>query len=171
MNRILTIVKGAVVLVVLTYGLWVGYRWTAMRQYVPHDKALLVVAKYGKPLPPDRIVVPRGQTSIAWLSVVALGAMVLMAWTGARYAGPYRASHNRGRPRLDVSEANVRSTTALESVDASGIVGGRLRPAVCSVKSSRTSCRLSSGVVGAVVSCCWSTWPAGWTGDAAWSVP
>ena len=61
MNRILTIVKGAVVLVVLTYGLWVGYRWTAMRQYVPHDKALLVVAKYGKPLPPDRIVVPRGQ--------------------------------------------------------------------------------------------------------------
>ena len=32
------------------------------------------------------IVVPRGQTSIAWVSVVALAAMVLMAWTGARYA-------------------------------------------------------------------------------------
>jgi FSR family fosmidomycin resistance protein-like MFS transporter len=31
-------------------------------------------------------VVPRGQTSIAWMSVVALAAMVLMAWTGARYS-------------------------------------------------------------------------------------
>ncbi len=29
---------------------------------------------------------PRGQTSIAWVSVVALAAMVLMSWTGARYA-------------------------------------------------------------------------------------
>src|SRR5258708_23698855 len=32
------------------------------------------------------IVVLRGQTSIAWMSVVALAAMVLMAWTGARYS-------------------------------------------------------------------------------------
>jgi MFS transporter, FSR family, fosmidomycin resistance protein len=32
------------------------------------------------------IVVPRGQASIAWMSVVALVAMVLMAWTGARYS-------------------------------------------------------------------------------------
>lgn len=32
------------------------------------------------------IVVPRGQTSIAWLSAVALVAMMLMAWTGSRYA-------------------------------------------------------------------------------------
>src|SRR5215467_7348432 len=32
------------------------------------------------------IVVPRGQTSIAWMSVVALAAMVLMGWTGARYS-------------------------------------------------------------------------------------
>ena len=61
MSRINTIVKGVVALVVLTYGLWLGYKWTAMRQYVPHDKALLVVAKYGRPLPPDRIVVPRGE--------------------------------------------------------------------------------------------------------------
>ena len=61
MSRISTIVKGVVALVVLTYGLWLAYKWTAMRQYVPHDKALLVVAKYGKTLPPDRIVVPRGE--------------------------------------------------------------------------------------------------------------
>jgi hypothetical protein len=61
MSRISTIIKGLVALIVLVYGLWIAYKWTAMRQYVPHDKALLVVAKYGKPLPPDRIVVPVGQ--------------------------------------------------------------------------------------------------------------
>ena len=38
------------------------------------------------PLLAAMIVVPRGQTSLAWMSVVALVAMVLMAWTGARYA-------------------------------------------------------------------------------------
>ena len=60
-GRISTIVRGAVLAVVLMWGLWVGYKWTAMRQFVPHHKALLVVAKYGKPLPADRIVVPRGE--------------------------------------------------------------------------------------------------------------
>jgi len=38
------------------------------------------------PLLAAMIVVPRGQASIAWMSVVALVAMVLMAWTGARYS-------------------------------------------------------------------------------------
>jgi MFS transporter, FSR family, fosmidomycin resistance protein len=38
------------------------------------------------PLLAAMIVVPRGQASIAWASVVALAAMVLMAWTGARYS-------------------------------------------------------------------------------------
>jgi FSR family fosmidomycin resistance protein-like MFS transporter len=38
------------------------------------------------PLLAAMIVVPRGQQSIAWMSVVALAAMVLMAWTGARYS-------------------------------------------------------------------------------------
>jgi MFS transporter, FSR family, fosmidomycin resistance protein len=38
------------------------------------------------PLIAAALVVPRGQTSLAWVSVVALVAMVLMAWTGARYA-------------------------------------------------------------------------------------
>ena len=60
-GRISTIVKGAVLLVLLAWGLWVAVKWTAMRVYVPHDKALLVVAKYGKPLPADRIVVPTGE--------------------------------------------------------------------------------------------------------------
>jgi len=38
------------------------------------------------PLLAALIVVPRGQQSLAWMSVVALIAMVLMAWTGTRYA-------------------------------------------------------------------------------------
>ena len=38
------------------------------------------------PLLAALIVVPRGQQSLAWVSVVALFAMVLMAWTGTRYA-------------------------------------------------------------------------------------
>jgi MFS transporter, FSR family, fosmidomycin resistance protein len=38
------------------------------------------------PLLAAMIVVPRGQTSIAWVSVVALAAMLLMAWIGTRYA-------------------------------------------------------------------------------------
>jgi FSR family fosmidomycin resistance protein-like MFS transporter len=38
------------------------------------------------PLLAAAIVVPRGQTNLAWASVVAVVAMVLMAWTGARYA-------------------------------------------------------------------------------------
>jgi MFS transporter, FSR family, fosmidomycin resistance protein len=38
------------------------------------------------PLLAAAIVVPRGQANLAWASVVALVAMVLMAWTGARYA-------------------------------------------------------------------------------------
>jgi FSR family fosmidomycin resistance protein-like MFS transporter len=43
------------------------------------------------PLLAAAIVVPRGQTSLAWASVVALAAMALMAWTGARYADMRRA--------------------------------------------------------------------------------
>ncbi len=38
------------------------------------------------PLLAAMIVVPRGQASIAWMSVVAIVAMLLMAWTGARYS-------------------------------------------------------------------------------------
>ncbi len=43
------------------------------------------------PLLAAMIVVPRGQSSLAWMSVVALIAMVLMAWTGTRYAEMRRA--------------------------------------------------------------------------------
>ena len=43
------------------------------------------------PLLAAMIVVPRGQASLAWMSVVALVAMVLMAWTGKRYADMRRS--------------------------------------------------------------------------------
>lgn len=49
------------------------------------------------PLLAAMVVVPRGQASIAWLSVVALIAMVLMAWTGARYAEMRSAQVSRLR--------------------------------------------------------------------------
>src|SRR5215218_5437254 len=38
------------------------------------------------PLLAAAVVVPRGQASLAWFSVVALLAMVLMSWTATRYA-------------------------------------------------------------------------------------
>src|SRR5262245_40311591 len=50
------------------------------------------------PLLAAMIVVPRGQTSIAWVSVVALAAMLLMAWIGARYA-EMRSSQARLKAR------------------------------------------------------------------------
>ena len=50
------------------------------------------------PLLAAMIVVPRGQTSIAWVSVVALAAMLLMAWIGARYA-EMRTSQARMKAR------------------------------------------------------------------------
>ena len=43
------------------------------------------------PLLAALIVVPRGQSSLAWASVVALVAMVLMTWTAGRYAEMRRA--------------------------------------------------------------------------------
>lgn len=43
------------------------------------------------PLLAAAIVVPRGQSSLAWVSIVALVAMALMAWTGTRYAEMRRA--------------------------------------------------------------------------------
>ena len=50
-----------VLLLVAAYGLWIAIKWTTMRVYVPHNKALLVINKYGDPLPPDRIVAPKEQ--------------------------------------------------------------------------------------------------------------
>jgi MFS transporter, FSR family, fosmidomycin resistance protein len=61
------------------------------------------------PLLAAMIVVPRGQTSIAWVSVVALAAMLLMAWIGARYA-------------------EMRSSQATTKVRASAVMTSPSRP-------------------------------------------
>jgi MFS transporter, FSR family, fosmidomycin resistance protein len=60
------------------------------------------------PLLAAMIVVPRGQASIAWVSVVALAAMVLMAWTGARYAQMRSSQAAVARSRPAVPAATVR---------------------------------------------------------------
>jgi FSR family fosmidomycin resistance protein-like MFS transporter len=59
------------------------------------------------PLLAAMIVVPRGQTSIAWVSVVALAAMLLMAWIGTRYS-EMRSSQ--------VAATKVRPTAASEPI-------------------------------------------------------
>ena len=62
------------------------------------------------PLLAAMVVVPRGQASLAWMSVIALLAMVLMAWTGARYAQMRSAQ---------IAEANTR----VASTPAPGVTG------------------------------------------------
>ena len=65
------------------------------------------------PLLAAMIVVPRGQASLAWVSVVAVVAMVLMAWTGARYSemrrsqGKSEKSHVTGTARPVLSSGHV----------------------------------------------------------------
>jgi hypothetical protein len=61
MNRITTIVKAVLALVVVLYGGWLAYKWTLMRQFVPEGKALMVINKYGAELPPHLIAVPKGE--------------------------------------------------------------------------------------------------------------
>ena len=65
------------------------------------------------PLLAAMIVVPRGQTSIAWVSVVALAAMLLMAWIGVRYSA-MRSSQ--------VAATKVRLATAAEPMLSRGRV-------------------------------------------------
>ena len=47
------------VLLVLYLGASEAFRWAFGRVYVAPDEALMVINKFGDPLPPDRIVVPR----------------------------------------------------------------------------------------------------------------
>ncbi|MGF1634950.1 MAG: SPFH domain-containing protein [Phycisphaerae bacterium] len=61
-NKVKAIVPAVLILVVVLWGGWLGWRWGVERVYVPHDKALIVVNKFGDPLPADRITVPAGET-------------------------------------------------------------------------------------------------------------
>src|SRR5437868_3524204 len=63
MNRITTIIKAVVVVVVLMYGAWLAFKWTAMRVYVGPHEALIVTNKFGRALPADLVVAPAGETS------------------------------------------------------------------------------------------------------------
>src|SRR4051812_7832448 len=63
MNRIKTILTGAIVAIVLVFVLWEAFKWTAMRVYVGPDEALVVTNKFGQPLPSDRITVPKDDNS------------------------------------------------------------------------------------------------------------
>ncbi len=51
------LIAGAMALVVL-WGGWIAVKWTLFRIYVGPDEMLVVINKFGNPLPPDRIVVP-----------------------------------------------------------------------------------------------------------------
>ncbi|MDX2203663.1 MAG: MFS transporter [Hyphomicrobiaceae bacterium] len=64
------------------------------------------------PLLVAALVMPNGQTSLAWVSIVALIAMLLMAWTGSRYAEMRRAqqaSSGKGRPAAERAHLPART--------------------------------------------------------------
>src|SRR5947208_15194626 len=73
MNRISTIIKGVILLLVLTYGVWLGFKWTAMRVFVAPDEALVVINKFGKPLPADLVVAPAGHDECNGVQEAVLG--------------------------------------------------------------------------------------------------
>jgi regulator of protease activity HflC (stomatin/prohibitin superfamily) len=60
-SRIAIIIKGLFISLVVLWVLWIGFKWTVMRVYVPEDQALLVMNKFGDPLPPEMVVVPIGE--------------------------------------------------------------------------------------------------------------
>src|SRR3954463_14140908 len=63
MNRIKSILTGAIAAIVLVFVLWEAFKWTAMRVYVGADEALVVTNKFGQALPADRITVPKEDNS------------------------------------------------------------------------------------------------------------
>src|SRR5918993_2887571 len=59
------------------------------------------------PLLAAAVVVPRGQESLSWFSVVALVAMVLMSWTAARYAALRREQTSSVKVSTTVSGSKL----------------------------------------------------------------
>ena len=58
MKSFLKILLPLLPILLIAYALWVSFKWTVMRVYVPPNKALKVINKFGKPLPPELIAVP-----------------------------------------------------------------------------------------------------------------
>src|SRR3954451_8647896 len=73
MNRIRIIITGIVVTLLVIAGLWEAFKWTQMRVYVDNQHALVVINKFGKSLPPERIVVPREDNSFKGVQEDVLG--------------------------------------------------------------------------------------------------
>jgi regulator of protease activity HflC (stomatin/prohibitin superfamily) len=59
MKRIGLLIKAGIALVILCVAVTEGTKWGAMRVYVPPDKAMVVIHKFGQSLPPDAVVVPK----------------------------------------------------------------------------------------------------------------
>src|SRR5438128_9514225 len=73
MTRIQTLIKAILLMLVVMVGLWEAYRWRAMRVFVGPDEVLVVINKFGKSLPPDMIVVPRGHDEYKGVQEDVLG--------------------------------------------------------------------------------------------------
>jgi len=60
-------IKGIIIAVlggiILIGGIYEATKWTVMRVYVDTDEALVVINKFGKPLPPEMVVVPKDDNS------------------------------------------------------------------------------------------------------------
>jgi len=67
------IIQLGLFLIVLVYGSWIAFKWTVMRVYVPPDKALKVINKFGEPLPADMIAVPRNHPEYKGVQEELLG--------------------------------------------------------------------------------------------------
>lgn len=57
-NRVAILIRAVLLVLVIGFVAWEGFKWTVMRVYVPQDKALMVINKFGSALPADLISVP-----------------------------------------------------------------------------------------------------------------
>ena len=73
MSRYSSLIVRIAVSLVAVYALWVAFKWSVMRVYVPENQALLVMNKFGDPLPPEMVVVPMGENHYKGVHEEVLG--------------------------------------------------------------------------------------------------
>ncbi|MBV8780822.1 MAG: hypothetical protein JO353_05430 [Phycisphaerae bacterium] len=73
MKPVRILISILIALAVLALPLWEFAKWTQMRVFVDSDHALVVINKFGAKLPPDRIVVPRGDNQYKGIREEVLG--------------------------------------------------------------------------------------------------
>lgn len=73
MKSMRKLIIGVLVLLVAIWFGYVAFKWTVMRVYVPSDKALLVINKFGKDLPVGRITVPANDNQYKGVREEVLG--------------------------------------------------------------------------------------------------